>query len=94
MATQDSLIQLRNKLQLLLKQHADLHKNISSLKNEHAGLLSQLAKKQEVIDQLEARVATMNMSVIGKDVDSKKELEKRINTYLKEVDRCLSLLNN
>ena len=94
MAIQDSLLQLRNKLQLLLRQHSDSQKIISSLKNENAGLLSQIEKKQEVIDRLEARVATMNMSGIGKDVDSKKELEKMINTHLKEIDRCLSLLNN
>lgn len=94
MAIQDSLIQLRNKLQLLLKQYSHSQKMILSLKNENVALQSQMAKKQEEIDRLQARVATMNMSVIGQDDESKKEMEKRINTYLKEIDKCLSLLNN
>ncbi len=94
MAIQDSLIQLRNKLQLLLKQYSHSQKMILSLKNENAALQTHLAKKQEEIDRLQARVATMNMSVIGQDDESKKEMEKRINTYIKEIDRCLSLLNN
>lgn len=94
MAIQDSLIQLRNKLQLLLKQYSHSNKIILSLKNENATLQSQIAKKQEEIDRLQARVAAMNMSVIGQDDESKKEMEKRINTYLKEIDKCLSLLNN
>ena len=94
MAIQDSLIQLRNKLQLLLKQYSLSNKIIVSLKNENARLQSQIAKKQEEIDRLQARVAAMNMSVIGQDDQSKKEMEKRINTYLKEIDKCLSLLNN
>ena len=94
MAIQDSLIQLRNKLQLLLKQYSLSNKIIVSLKNENARLQSQIAKKQEEIDRLQARVAAMNMSVIGQDDESKKEMEKRINTYLKEIDKCLSLLNN
>lgn len=94
MAIQDSLIQLRNKLQLLLKQYSHSQKTILSLKNENVNLQSQMAKKQEEIDRLQSRVATMNMSVIGQDAESKKEMEKRINTYLKEIDKCLSLLNN
>lgn len=94
MAIQDSLLLLRNKLQLLLKQHSDSQKIISSLKNENTGLLSQIAKKQEELERLKGRVATMNLSGLSKDADSKKELEKRINVYLKEIDRCLSLLNN
>ena len=94
MAIQDSLIQLRNKLQLLLKQYSHSQKVIQSLKNENAALQSQMAKKQEEIERLQSKVATMNMSVIGQDDESKKEMEKRINTYLKEIDKCLSLLNN
>lgn len=94
MALQESLLQLRNKLQLLLKQYSHSQKIILSLKNENGALQSQMAKKQEEIDRLQARVATMNMSVIGQDDESKKEMEKRINTYLKEIDKCLSLLNN
>ncbi len=94
MALQESLLQLRNKLQLLLKQYSHSQKIILSLKNENGTLQSQMAKKQEEIDRLQARVATMNMSVIGQDDESKKEMEKRINTYLKEIDKCLSLLNN
>jgi uncharacterized protein YlxW (UPF0749 family) len=94
MAIQDSLIQLRNKLQLLLKQYSHSQKIILSLKNENVTLQAQMAKKQEEIDRLQARVAAMNMSVIGQDDESKKEMEKRINTYLKEIDKCLSLLNN
>lgn len=94
MAIQDSLIQLRNKLQLLLKQYSHSQKTILSLKNENVNLQSQMAKKQEEIDRLQARVNTMHMSVIGQDDESRKEMEKRINTYLKEIDKCLSLLNN
>ena len=94
MAIQDSLLQLRNKLQLLLKQYAHSQKVIQSLKNENTALQTQLTKKQEEIERLQSRVSTMNMSVMGQDAESKKEMEKRINTYLKEIDRCLSLLNN
>ncbi|MCY7422850.1 MAG: hypothetical protein LH478_14055 [Chitinophagaceae bacterium] len=94
MPIQDSLLQLRNKLQLLLKQHILSQKIIASLKNENTGLKAQLAKKQEEIERLEAKISTINISGITQNPDSKKDLEKRINGYLKEIDKCLSLLNN
>ena len=94
MAIQESLLQLRNKLQLLLKQHSHSQKIIATLNSDKAGLQAQLVKKQEEIDRLETKISTINISGITQNPDSKKELEKRINGYLKEIDRCLSLLNN
>ena len=94
MPIQHSILQLRNKLQLLLKQHSHSQKIIISLKNEHAGLKAQLVKKQEDIERLEAKISSIKISGISQNPDSKKDVENRINGYLKDIDKCLSLLNN
>lgn len=94
MAIQDSINALRSKLHTLIKQYQLLQKHIKSLHNEKAALQAQLAKKQEEIELLTTKLSTYTISSVTNNAESKKELEKQINTYLKEIDKCLSMLNN
>lgn len=84
---------LQEKLQLLLK-------NQQQLLRENQRLTADLEKASSIVDQKEALLRNLQQQLDGLGVSSasgysdqeKSALEKRINTYLKEIDHCLTLL--
>lgn len=82
------------KLQLLLKQFHVLQKENEKLKQElesKNAVEKEMLKKTEALQQ-QVEIARVSAGQPGKEV--KVELEKRINTYVKEIDRCIALLAN
>ena len=94
MALQPRLSSLRTKIQLLLKQYANAQKEIKKLKGENKNLAEQLEVQKEEVERLSQKFAAANIGAMPKSAEGKKELEKKINAYLKEIDRCLAMLNN
>jgi hypothetical protein len=86
------LVNLQNKLQLLLKQSQHLIKENISLKNEKELLVDELNKKDEAIKKMQQQIDALKFNNTM-DEDEKKHLEKRIDEYLREIDKCLSILN-
>jgi chromosome segregation ATPase len=86
------LIQVHEKLQMLLGRHDDAVKKIQQLSRENEKLKQQLAQSQEKTATLGEQVDALRIGSLALDADSKKELEKRINLYLKEIDKCMALL--
>ncbi len=92
MHLQEQLIQVREKLQLLLKQHSMALKEIQQLTSENNRLRQQLQERNLHTSQLNEKMDAINISSMVISEESKKELEKKINNYLKEIDTCLALL--
>jgi hypothetical protein len=86
------LTNLQNKLQLLLKQSHLLIKENTNLKNEREHFLETLRKKDELIQKMMYQVDALKFNNIM-DEDGKKQLEKRIDEYLREIENCLTILN-
>ena len=86
------LANLQNKLQLLLKQSQHLIKENINLKNEKELLVDALNKKDEAIQKMQQQIDALKFNNTI-DEDEKKHLEKRIDEYLREIDKCLSILN-
>ena len=86
--------QLNNKLQLLLKKYAllvqenDQHKKIINA-------LQESDKNQiEKIETLQQQQLILKASLDKMDDKEKKELENRINGYVRNIDKCISLLSH
>lgn len=92
MSTNSLLQQLRNKLQLVLKEYGSTRKQLTVLQNEMGRLSQMISEKEAEIERLNEKMAAQSLNRLTHDPDTKKELEKRINTYLKEIDKCLALL--
>ena len=84
---------IQDKLQQLLKQHQLLQKENGKLKKdlEKAQLLSN--EKEASLQALKQQVDVFKLGSGNLDAGEKNALGKRIDTYLKEIDRCLALLN-
>lgn len=84
---------IEEKLHKLLKLHAAYQKEIDKLQKENARLTGQLEMKTNTTKQLQEKIDVSNVNIENLSADAKKNLEKRIETYLKEIDKCLALLH-
>lgn len=93
--TEQHLKRIQEKLQLLLKEHAVLAKENSRMKEELKAAKEKISHQQKSMDELKQQVNILKVSSgePGRMTEAdKKEFEKRINAYLKEIDRCIALL--
>jgi chromosome segregation ATPase len=84
---------INDKLQLLLKQYNRLQKENEKLKEE---IRQAQLKEEEHLQQLEEirqQVSIMKVSSGELGEKDKKDFEKKINQYIKEIDRCISFLS-
>ncbi|MDF2384787.1 hypothetical protein JMG10_25165 [Nostoc ellipsosporum NOK] len=92
LTAEEHIKQIQEKVQLLLKQQAALAKENRQLREQ---LHETQLQAEESIRQAEALRQQVE---IGKytngtmDEKEKKEFEKKISRYVKEIDRCIALL--
>ena len=84
---------IEQKLQLLLANHQQAQKEILRLQKENAGLKAELNTLDREIGSLEQQANAREMSGLTPDDQAKKNLEKKINNYLKDIEKCLALLS-
>jgi len=84
---------IRTKLQALVKEHQTLQKENEKLRSEigRKALIEQEMK--EKTQQLEQQVNILKASTGQMDEASKKAFEKQLNHYIKEIDRCITMLS-
>lgn len=88
------LKRIQDKLQILLKQHDTLQKENKWLRKELSDNKLQSTQQQKNIDQLKQQVEILKLNAGEMNEEDKKQFEKRINGYLKEIDRCIALLSS
>jgi chromosome segregation ATPase len=84
---------INDKLQQLLKQQALLQKENADLKKELEASKKDTAIHHSYIDELKQQVSILKMNTVQMNETDKKEFEKRLNLYIKEIDRCIALLS-
>ena len=83
---------IQEKLQLLLKRYHELQKENNQLKKELEKSSKQSLQNQQTIETLKQQAEVLKISSGNWDENDKKEFEKRINHYIKEIDKCIALL--
>ena len=84
---------IQEKLQLLLKQQQLLQKENDKLKKELEKANQSNTEKEQNLQTLHQQIDVLKMGSGNLDEIEKAALGKRIDTYLKEIDKCLALLN-
>lgn len=87
------LKRIQDKLQQVLKDHSALQKENLRLKEELDKNRNQTFTNQQTIEDLKQQVDVLKITSGDWDPNDKKEFEKRINSYIKEIDRCIALLS-
>jgi len=95
MSTLDEHIKrLNEKLQLLLKKYQVLEKENEKLKHDLHQKVVNEKDMQEKAGLLQQQIEIAKLSAVRPDPETKQELEKRINTYIKEIDQCIAMLSS
>ena len=87
------LKRIQDKLQQVLKDYGALQKENLRLKEELDKNRTQSFANQQTIEELKQQVDVLKITSGDWDHNDKKEFEKRINSYIKEIDRCIALLS-
>ena len=84
---------VNDKLQLLLKQYQAVQKENERLKGNVKKLEDKNQQLEQSIEQFEQKVNILKASAGKMNDADKKTFEKKINQYLKEVDKCIALIS-
>ncbi len=87
------IIQMQQRLKLLISNYMVLKRENVQLKKEIAKKQTLLTEREQLLQTLQQQLDVLKLSKDSFSEDEKSELNKRIETYIKDIDRCLSLLN-
>lgn len=79
-------------IHVLIKQYKHLVKENEHLKNRNEALNKSLEQKDILLQTEHHKKATENLALLYND-EEKKNLQQKIDFYLKDVEKCLSFLN-
>lgn len=85
---------LNTKLQLLLKKYALLSHENDQQKKIIASLQDGEKLQKEKLETLHQQQLILKASLDKMDEKEKKELEQKINGYVRNIDKCISLLSH
>lgn len=91
--TELHLKRIQDKVQQLLKNYASLKKENDRLKQGQEKDHQETKEQQKKLEELKQQADILRLNAGGMNDGDKKEFEKRINSYLKEIDRCIMLLS-
>lgn len=89
----DHISIIQNKLQQLLKQYEHLQKENDKQQDLINTLQEDLEKHKDKINEMQQQNLILKASVTDMDATDKKELEQKIQQYIKNIDKCISLLS-
>ena len=93
-AIEEHINSINAKLQLLLKKYAALQKENLNLSSEIETFRKNEKEYVEKINFLEIQAGILKASADKLTDTEKHDFEKRINQYIKDLDRCMAMLNN
>jgi len=87
------LKRMNEKLQQLLKQYHSLQKENERLKQEFQQMTSRYDAVSVESEKWQQQTEILKLSKEQMNDEEKKAFEKRLGQYVKEIDRCIALLN-
>lgn len=91
--TQQPWKRINDKLQQVLQQYQVLQKDNDRLSKELKELKAKDALQAKKIEELEVKIAALKTATGQLNEADKKELDKRLHQYIREIDRCIAMLS-
>ena len=91
---EEHIISINSKLQQLLKKYAALQKENGHLQRDLEEKKANEKKYLEKIDSLQIQSGILKASTGKMDEKDRHDFEKRINQYIKDIEKCMAMLNN
>ena len=86
---------IERRVSKLIKLYQSVQKEKEDILSENNKLKSDLSDKDESIKNLEEKIKLLRItkSVSTQDDKRNKESRQKINEYVREIDKCIALLN-
>jgi predicted nucleic acid-binding Zn-ribbon protein len=90
----EELIILNRKIEELLDRYNNLKREVEDLKNGNRVLRTELQYREEKVKELETKYERIKLSgaLLGES-ENGIEAKKKITELVREIDRCVALLN-
>jgi hypothetical protein len=89
---EQQLKNIQEKTQQLLKKQLATQKELLKLTAENQELKQKLEHKNTLNENLQLKIAALSLGAGNLGDQEKKDLERRLNHYMKEIDRCINLM--
>ena len=85
---------LNNKIDELLKRYNELRAESEALRSMNEGLKTELQAREEEMKELEKKYDRVKLTgaILG-DEENSIEAKRRINDLMREIDKCIALLD-
>jgi len=91
----NELTSLERKLSLLINDHQQLKEKIRQLQDENDVLKTLASSKDEQLNQFHNKLKIGKLvGNIEADNNDSAELKKKLDDYIKEIDKCIAHLSN
>jgi uncharacterized protein YoxC len=86
---------IEKKVSKLIQLYQSVQKEKEEILTENNKLESDLSDKEKTIKRLEEKIKLLRItkSVSAQDDERNKESRQKINEYVREIDKCIALLN-
>ena len=86
---------IEEKVRRLILLYDDIKKKKEILKEENIQLKKEISKKEDSIKELEESIKLIRISksTDTQDAEKNKASRQKINEYVREIDKCIALLN-
>jgi hypothetical protein len=91
---EQSLQRINDKLQQVAQRYQSLQKENQQLTREIRVLKEREEAREKKIIELELKLAAIKTATGRLDDSEKREIDKRLNHYIREIDRCIALLSD
>ena len=86
---------LAGRVEKLANAHGQLLEENSKLREKTAALEQEITEQKNVLIKLEEQNKVVKIAkAVTDDDEDRKEQRKRLNELVREVDKCIALLNN
>lgn len=91
----DIVLNIQKKVNDLISIHNSLKLEKKEILKENNQLRKEVSENQSVIDSLEDKIKLLKISrsTSTPDLEKDKQSRQKINEYVREIDRCIALLN-
>ena len=90
---EEQLQRIHSKLQQLLKAYLSLKKDNERKGNEILALKKLVGEQSEKIEFLQQQALVLKSGKTDMNPADKKEMEKKMNQYLSEINKCIDFLS-
>src|SRR5258708_3026012 len=85
---------IQEKLQLLLGERELVVKENGRIKGELSQLQQEQGDQRLKLDQLQQQVGILKVTKTAMSEEEKRALEKKLGQYIREIDRCITMLGD